>query len=131
MSQIQKGITVWNFAWKIFSMDIGEYAEIFDDKGCSSDYREAKAEYESWKKRNINEIHVGDEVENTSHKKGIVLNHYISPSNGLKYVRVLYMDDDDNSFISAWEKNDVYKTGKHFDEVEEMLKKIKECDSDD
>lgn len=87
------------------------------------DYQKAKERYETWKKQ-MNEIHVGDEVENASHKKGIVLNHYISPSSGLEYVRVLYMDDDGNSFISAWEKNNVCKTGRHFDEVEELLKKI-------
>ena len=86
-------------------------------------YQKAKERYETWKKQ-MNEIHVGDEVENASHKKGIVFNHCISPSSGLKYVRVLYMDDDGNSFISAWEKNDVKKTGRHFDEVEVLLKKI-------
>ena len=52
---------VWEFAWKIYSMDIGEYAEIFDNKGCSSDYREAKAKYEEWKKQK-DDIHVKDEV---------------------------------------------------------------------
>ena len=87
------------------------------------DYQKAKERYETWKKQ-MNEIHIGDEVENASHKKGIVFNHHISPSNGLEYVRVLYMDDDGNSFISAWEKNNVCKTGRHFDEVEELLKKI-------
>ena len=87
------------------------------------DYQKAKERYETWKKQ-MNEIHVGDEVENASHKKGIVFNHCISPSSGLEYVRVLYMDDDSNSFISAWEKNDVKKTGRHFDEVEVLLKKI-------
>jgi len=87
------------------------------------DYQKAKERYETWKKQ-MNEIHVGDEVENASHKKGIVFNHHISPSNGLEYVRVLYMDDDGNSFVSAWEKNNVCKTGRHFDEVEVLLKNM-------
>lgn len=87
------------------------------------DYQKAKERYEAWKKQK-DEIHVGDEVENASHKEGIAINHHISPSNGLEYVRVLYMDDDGNSFISAWEKNNVCKTGRHFDEVEELLEKM-------
>ena len=125
---------VWEFVRTCLVMDGSDFVDAFDS--CSYinlleySYQVAKAKYESWLKQK-DEIHVGDEVENTSHKKGIVINHYISSSNGLEYVRVLYMDDDGNSFISAWGKNDVCKTGKHFDEVEEMLKKMKECDSDD
>lgn len=51
---------VWEFAWKIYSMDIGEYAEIFDDKGCPSDYREAKSTYEAWKKQKEDEESLKD-----------------------------------------------------------------------
>lgn len=126
---------VWEFLDFLFTgMSAKERYECFDNVFAhrivsTMTYQEAKSKYEAWKKQN-DEIHVGDEVENASHKKGIAFNHCISPSSGLEYVRVLYMDDDSNSFISAWEKNDVCKTGRHFDEVAELLEKMR-GDSDE
>lgn len=120
---------VWDFVRTCLVMDGSDFVDAFDS--CSyinlleHSYQEAKAKYDEWKKQK-DEIHVGNEVENASYKKGIVLNHYISPSSGLEYVRVLYMDDDGNSFISAWEKKDVCKTGRHFDEVVTLLEKMRE-----
>ena len=119
---------VWEFATICTKMDGADSVDVFGgfslDSFTKYSYQEAKAKYEVWLKHKDG-IHVGDEVENASHKKGIVFNHCISPSSGLKYVRVLYMDDDGNSFISAWEKNDVKKTGRHFAEVAELLKKMR------
>ena len=121
---------VWEFAGKMIATSENEVSEMW---GCATNfgevmhnttYSEAKAKYEEWLKQK-DDIYVGDEVENASHKKGIVLNHHISLSNGLEYVRVLYMDDDGNSFVSAWEKNNVGKTGRHFDEVGQMLEKMR------
>ena len=120
---------VWEFARKMISTSGNEVSEMW---GCATNfgevmhnttYSEAKSKFEAWLKKK-DEIHVGDEVENASHKKGIVFNHYISPSNGVKWVRILCMDNDGNSFMTSWEENDVYKTGRHFDDVEELLKKI-------
>lgn len=120
---------VWEFVRIITDMTEAQRKDCFGGATCNLDeymtYKEVKAKYEAWLKQK-NEIHVGDEVENASHKKGIVLNHYISPSNGLEYVRVLYMDDDGNSFVSAWEKNNVGKTGRHFDSVEKLLEEMME-----
>ena len=109
---------VWSFAWKIFSMDIGEYAEIFDDKGCSSDYREAKAKYEEWKKQK-DEIRVGDEVE-YGFIRGIafVVDEVM--------VKGFYINDKERvgePFL--WNKKDCEKTGRHFPEVAELLKKMR------
>lgn len=121
---------VWEFLEFLFTgMNAEERYKCFDNVFAhiivsTMSYQEAKSKYEAWLEQK-DEIKVGDEVENASHKKGIVLNHHISLSNGLEYVRVLYMDDDGNSFVSAWEKNNVGKTGRHFDEVAELLEKMR------
>lgn len=117
---------VWNFAAKIERMTCKEVYEVFGiDPAwlCNQmSYKEAKAKYEAWLKQR-DEIEVGDEVENTSHKKGIVFK--ISSSNSdLEYVRVLYMECG-NAFTSAWEKNKVKKTGRHFPEVVQLLEKMR------
>lgn len=123
---------VWDFASMLMDMhpDVAEdiYWSMNGGKGigvaAEMTYQEAKSRYEEWL-RQKDEIKAGDEVENASHKKGIVLNHCISPGKVLKYVRVLYMNDDGNSFTSAWEKNNVKKTGRHFPEVAELLEKMR------
>lgn len=110
---------VWSFAWKIFNMDIGEYAEIFDDKGCSSDYREAKAKYEAWKKQK-DEIHVGDEIV------GIY-------SDGEKTPPLVVLKVEGTYYYGIYSKTGEFtqgglnyeKTGRHFDEVEELLEKMR------
>ena len=115
---------VWSFAWKIFSMDIREYAEIFDDKGCSSDYREAKAKFEAWLKQK-DEIHVGDEVA-----------FEMAFGNGLdNNMKAVALDQatkgeewcvlTENGCVETHDEEDLYKTGRHFDEVEELLKKMR------
>lgn len=116
---------VWEFVRNCLTMmDGSDFADAFDSYSYSNfleySYQIAKARYEAWLKKK-DEIHVGDEVENASHKKGIVFNQ---SNNGMKYVRVLCMDNG-NSFISAWEKNDVCKTGRHFDEVGELMEKMR------
>ena len=61
---------VWSFAWKIFNMDFGEYAKLFDDNECPSDYRETKAKYEEWKKQKEDEATM-KEVTALAEKIGI------------------------------------------------------------
>lgn len=108
---------VWEFAWKIYSMDIGEYAEIFDDKGCPSDYQEAKAKYDSWK-REKEEIHVGDEV-------GVDDIPVIGIVTKVDRLFNRYHIVSDDGSISHYPFHVVHKTGKHFHEVENMLKKMR------
>ena len=112
---------VWSFAWKIFSMDMGEYAGIFDDKGCPSDYREAKAKYGKWLKQR-DEIHVGDEVLPSDTKFDVMV------------VTRLWKDDYDSDCVDtigydgriySFLENRVLKTGRHFPEVAELLEKMK------
>ena len=111
---------VWSFAWKISSMDIGEYVEIFDDKGCSSDYREAKSKYEAWLKQK-DEIHVGDEIKfdigNNNDMKAVALDQ--TGLNGEWSVLT------ENGCVEEHDEEELYKTGKHFDNVAELLEKMR------
>ena len=113
---------VWSFAWKIFNMDFGEYAKLFDDNECPSDYRETKAKYESWKKQK-DEIRVGDEVE------------YECGGDIVRFVVTGFRGERAFGFKNQCEYDDVgeycdiedlWKTGRHFDEVAELLKKMKD-----
>lgn len=109
---------VWEFAWKIYSMDIGEYAEIFDDKGCSSDYQEAKAKYEAWKKQKDETFDTGDEVyDKEIDSKGVILRRYNSDT-----LDILWDDGSAGETIAI---KAITKTGRHFPEVAELLQKMR------
>ena len=112
---------VWELARIVTSMNMQDYMQCFgEDAALVMTYQEAKAKYEIWK-RDKEEIHVGDEVKpKTSQRKGTVI------SEGIEYVRVLLFEDVDYPFISAWEKKNVIKTGRHFDEVERLLERMRE-----
>lgn len=105
----------WSFAWKIFNMDMGEYEEMFDGKECPSDYREAKVKYEAWKKEK-EKLRVGDEV--IYHR-----NKYIVGYVGEDEVYHLV----DQCWIRVVVQGDyqLTKTGRHFPEVTELLKKMR------
>lgn len=107
----------WEFAWKIYSMDIGEYAEIFDDKGCPSNYQEAKAQYEAWLKQK-DKIHVGDELKDDGNIRAVVLDILDADYES-------YEVFTENGIVDEWQKGIVVKTGRHFDEVVELLEKIR------
>lgn len=94
---------VWKFAKKV-------RLEGFDS------YQEAKAKYVEWKKQK-DEIHVGDEVEDADGFKGIALDELLQDS--------LHILDEDGELRLVFPKH-LHKTGRHFDEVETMLKKMKE-----
>ena len=121
---------VWELA-RLISLRVDDgglkLSELYSCFGVSSiqdvmktySYQEAKAKYEAWKKEN-DEIRVGDVIR---HRK----NHY---ANAI----VTYINDDKIYFVYGsgdfgfchdaekyWEK-----TGHHFDEVAELLNKIKE-----
>lgn len=81
-------------------------------------YQEVKAKYEEWKKQK-DEIRVGDEVcyvYDHQWKKIVATNTY---SDGFDAI-----DSDGNLYLQRnpdmWEK-----TGRHFDEVEELLEKMR------
>ena len=77
-------------------------------------YNEAKSKFEAWLEQN--EIHIGDEVVDKDGYKGIVT--YIE----CELCDVLW---DDGSVTEDNNKKQFFKTGRHFDEVEELLGKIK------
>lgn len=92
--------------------------------GCNSDSityvvdtstQEAKAKYEAWKKRNIR---VGDEVIYNSRIKAVVL----IPETKERYGTIL-TNDLETVVVSH---DDLEKTGRHLDGIEELLKKMKE-----
>lgn len=115
---------VWSFAWKIFNMDFGEYAKLFDDNECPSDYRETKAKYEEWKKQKEEEIHVGDEVfiKGDPHKeKAIVLRLY-QPKMYKPVSDVLWADGSVEKTVLVEKLMCAYR---HFDEVDELLEALK------
>ena len=123
---------VWGFVKKLEQeipvrdlMDIyGDESEIYQN----FTYQEAKAKYDEFKQKD--EIHVGDEVEHTTASGNPV---------GLKCVVTKIVDDEIlkgitqtgevvtcSSQIKRWWR----KTGRHFDEVEELLMKMKEKQND-
>ena len=118
---------VWAFVKTLGSMDQYQRKEMFGDVAYwyvldAFNYQQAKTRYEDWKAEKA-EIHVGDEV-NVAGTTGVVVRipkgdeqriHYIAPS-GAVYCNNAYAD--------------IVKTGRHFPEVAELLKKMGE-DSDE
>lgn len=83
-------------------------------------YQEAKAKYDAWKKQ-MDEIRVGDEVT-----------FYIGPNDEMKAVALDQTGVEgewslftENGCIEEHAEDFIKKTGRHFDEFEELLKKIK------
>lgn len=82
-------------------------------------YQEAKAKYEAWKKQK-DEIHVGDEIV------GIY-------SDGDKTPPLVVLKVEGNYYYGIYSKTGGFvqgglnyeKTGRHFDEVEELLQKMR------
>jgi preprotein translocase subunit YajC len=77
-------------------------------------YNEAKSKFETWLERN--EIHIGDEVVDKAGYKGVVT--YIQS----EVCDVLW---DDGNVTEDTDKKEFSKTGRHFDEVEELLEKMR------
>ena len=78
-------------------------------------YQEAKSKFEAWLKQK-DEIHVGDEVTHTKGYKGIVT--YIN----CELCDVLW---DDGCVTEDVYKKEFFKTGRHFDEVADLLEKMR------
>ena len=88
-------------------------------------YQEAKAKYEAWKESK-EEIHVGDEIRiKTSYSADAVV---IGMDD---YDLFIVWKDGETDRIEPPERKQWVKTGKHFPEVEELLKKITEESNED
>lgn len=109
---------VWDFVKALYGLSDEELYEIFPNGypyeiTCS----EAKAKYEAWK-REKNEIQIGDEVKiKDLEDKGIVTSVLATRCD------VLWFDGTVSEDVLM---SELYKTGRHFDEVEELLKKMRE-----
>ena len=85
-------------------------------------YKEAKEKIDNYIKNKNAEFHVGDEVtiETRSSRKGVVILSEKSTINVIDYKGLVYIYP-----IDLVEDN-LTKTGRHFDEVEKLLKMLKE-----
>lgn len=116
----------WEFAKQVSIMNPDDKEECWGTAKYNTinfgySYQEAKAEYEAWKKRD--EIRVGDEVE------------YTGCNETVRFVVTGIVGERAYGFKHTCEYDDageycdidmLRKTGRHFDEVEELLKKMKE-----
>ena len=113
---------VWDFATSCIDMDGNDFYICFENDSVyyltEYTYSEAKSKYDAWRKQKDG-IRVGDEVV----------------YHGNKYV-VGYVGADevyhivDRNWIRVVVQGDyqIFKTGRHFDEVEDLLKKMKKLD---
>ena len=116
---------VWEFASMLMNMhpDVAEdiYWSMNGGKGigvaAEMTYQEAKSKYEAWKKEK-EEIHVGDEVEDNDGTRGIVFG-----IDGTDLLGVCWEDERMSHFF--WPKTYCRKTGRHFSEAERLLGALK------
>ena len=113
---------VWEFVRTCLVMDGSDFVEAFDS--CSYinlleySYQEAKEKYEAWLKQK-GEIKIGDEVLNRLGKLYVIYQIKNNSAYGVMF----------DEYPLSQECFSVYdndkKTGRHFDEVEELLKKMR------
>lgn len=119
----------WEFVRIICDMTQDERKECFGGSTCDLDrfmtYQSAKAKYEVWKKSK-EEIRVGDEIKiKTSYSADAVV---IGMDD---YDLFIIWKDGETDRIEPPERKQWVKTGRHFKEVEELLKKITEESNED
>ena len=109
---------VWEFVRNCLMMDGSDFMDAFDSYSYSNfleySYQIAKARYKAWLKQK-NEIHVGDEVT-SKFGDGVVIDIVADES-----VHILGKDGHWNEYAEG----EYQKTGRHFDEVGQMLEKMR------
>lgn len=115
---------VWEFARKMVSTSGNEVSEMW---GCATNfgevmhnttYQEAKSKFEAWLKQKDEIFNTGDEVWDDELKsRGVVLRIYNSGN-----IDILW---DDGSAGECIYHKKIHKTGRHFPEVAELLKKMR------
>ena len=121
---------VWDLAQKLGDMNQDQWISCFGiDSSLKSpsdyDYKEAKEKYEAWKESK-EEIHVGDEIRiKTSYSADAVV---IGMDD---YDLFIVWKDGETDRIEPPERKQWVKTGRHFKEVEELLKKITKESNED
>jgi len=123
MDGYEKGIAAgrddaWKFARNLLNYTNKDWEDLMNlllVSNCS--YQEAKNMYEEWE-REKNEIQIGDEVKDKDlGDKGIVTCILATRCD------ILWFDGSVSEDVLM---SDLCKTGRHFSEVEDFLKKIKE-----
>ena len=113
---------VWNFV-KILENEtsVGDLVEMYEDEDeiyMNHTYQEAKARYEAWKKQK-DKIYIGDEMYCYDNDSKCV----ITSIDGERCVSVMW---DDGSVGRDTLLETLKKTGRHFDEIEALMKKMME-----
>lgn len=118
---------VWGFVRIITDMSEAQRIECFGGTTCNLDeyltYQEAKAKYEAWKKQK-DELRVGDVVVHTddaNKEKMVVLRLYQPP----QYKPIADVLCEDGTVAKTVVVKNLVWTGRHFSEVEELLKKMR------
>lgn len=111
---------VWDLVKIITDMTDVQRKECFGGETCNLDeyltYQEAKAKYEEWKKQK-DEIRVGDEVAlQDGNFKYVVMGFHFNTA---------YLLASDGS-VSKFPVSKLRKLNRHFNETEELLKKMRE-----
>ena len=112
---------VWDFAISCIDMDGIDFYRCFEHDSVfyltEYTYSEAKSKYDEWKRKK-EEIRVGDEVKiKDLEDKGIVTSVLATRCD------VLWFDGTVSEDVLM---SELYKTGRHFDEIEDFLKKMGE-----
>lgn len=116
----------WEFVRTITDMTEAQRMQCFGGTTCDLDeyytYQEAKAKYEAWKKKE-EEIRVGDEaIPLDAQYDTMVVTKLWTGEYRDEWADIIASDGKLFSFL----KTSIKKTGRHFNEVEELLKKMKE-----
>ena len=119
----------WEFARAINYLEYDDFVSCFGGKTEEAvyelSYSEVKSKYETWKKSK-DEIRVGDEIRiKTSYSADAVV---IGMDD---YDLFIVWKDGETDRIEPPERKQWVKTGRHFKEVEELLKKITEESNED
>lgn len=114
---------VWELAKKLISMSGNEVSDMigyttnFGEVMYNMTYQEAKARYEEWKQKE--EIEVGDELKDDENIRAVVLDILDADYESYEVIT-------ENGIVDEWQKGIVVKTGRHFSDIEELLKKMRE-----
>ena len=114
---------VWEFAKELISMSENEVSDMigyttnFGEVMYNMTYQEAKARYEEWKQKE--EIEVGDELKDDENIRAVVLDILDADYESYEVIT-------ENGIVDEWQKGIVVKTGRHFSDIEELLKKMRE-----
>ena len=121
---------VWGVCKKLISMSENEVSDMM---GCMTNfgevmynvpYQEAKNRYEEWKKQK-GKLHVGDVVvhaDDPNKEKMVVLRLYQPP----QYKPIADVLCEDGTVVKTVVVKNLVWTGRHFSDIEELLKKMRE-----